>query len=202
MPKLVLVRHGESQWNAKGLWTGWTDIGLSEKGRQEARGAAMKLKDLSFHLGLSSDLKRAWETLDIIKETLNLADLPTSRHFEFKERHYGIYSGRNKWQIKESLGDKKFKQLRRGWDFPIPEGESLKDVYKRVVAGYKKHIYPEIKNSRNLLLSAHGNSIRALMKHLEKIDDDKITDIELDTGEIILYTISPFGKIINREKRK
>ena len=202
MSKLALIRHGESEWNAKGLWTGWIDIGLSEKGRQEAKGAAMKLKDLSFHHGLSSDLKRAWETLDVIKETLKLADLPTSRHPEFKERHYGIYTGRNKWQVKETLGGNKFKQLRRGWDFPIPQGESLKDVYKRVVAGYKKHIFPEIKNNRNLLLSAHGNSIRALMKHLEKIDDDKITEIELETAEIILYTISPSGKIINKEKRK
>ena len=202
MSKLALVRHGESEWNAKGLWTGWIDIGLSAKGRDEAKGAAMKLNDISFHHGFASDLKRAWETLEVIKDTLNLGNLPTSQHPEFKERHYGIYTGRNKWQVKKTLGDKKFKQLRRGWDFPIPQGESLKDVYKRVVAGYKKHIFPEIKNNRNLLLSAHGNSIRALMKHLEKIDDDKITEIELETAEIILYTISPSGKIINKEKRK
>ncbi|KKS98316.1 MAG: phosphoglycerate mutase [Candidatus Gottesmanbacteria bacterium GW2011_GWA2_43_14] len=201
MSNLALVRHGESEWNAKGLWTGWTDIGLSEKGRDEARMAGRKLSGIGFHHGFTSDLSRAWQTLELIKETLKMQNMPTSRHPEFKERHYGIYTGQNKWQIKKKIGEKNFRELRRGWDVPIPEGETLKDVYVRVVRGFENYLLPEIGKNRNLILSAHGNSIRALIKHLENIPDNLISEVEVATGEVIIYILSESGKVINKEKR-
>jgi len=201
MSKLALIRHGESEWNAKGLWTGWNDIGLSEKGKEEARKAGKTLSDITFHHGFTSDLKRAWETLELVKEVLGIKNLPTRRHAEFKERNYGTFAGKNKWEIKEQVGEEKFLAIRRAWNVPIPEGETLKDVHARVVKGYKKHIFPHVKNSKNILFAAHGNSIRALVKHLENVPDDKIAEIEIATGEILLYTLSQAGTVMSKEKR-
>ena len=201
MSKLALIRHGESQWNAKGLWTGWHDIGLTEKGREEARLAAKAISDITFHHGFTSDLKRAWETLEIIKQKLGLTKLPTRRHKEFKERHYGQYAGKNKWEIKEIVGDEKFLGIRRGWDVSIPEGETLKDVHKRVVKGYNKHILPHVKKGKNIIFAAHGNSIRALIKHLENVPDEDIASVEIATGEVYLYTLTLNGDVEKKEKR-
>lgn len=162
---LVLVRHGESQWNAKGLWTGWQDVSLTEKGKEQARQAATSLRDIPFHIAFTSDLSRSIETLNIIKRELGLDTLTTIKEPGFKERHYGKYTGKDKWQVKKEVGDEKFKRIRRGWDEAIPGGESLKDVYLRVVPHINKHIYPRIKKGENLLLSIHSNSIRAIVKH-------------------------------------
>src|SRR3990172_9681273 len=201
MSKLALIRHGESQWNAKGYWTGWYDIGLTEKGREEARRAGQAISDITFHHGFTSDLKRAWETLEIIKQSLGLTKMRTRRQSEFKERHYGRYAGKNKWKIKELVGEEKFIGIRRGWDVPIPEGETLKDVHKRVVKGYKKHILPHIKKGENIIFTAHGNSIRALIKHLEKVPDEDIASVEIATGEVLLYTLTQTGAVEKKEKR-
>ncbi len=198
---LVLIRHGESEWNAKGLWCGWIDVGLSEKGKQEAIFASTYIRDIKFDIAFTSDLKRASHTLEIIKKELDILSLPTLVEPAFKERHYGIYAGKNKWEIKEKIGEKEFKRLRRGWNVPISQGESLKDVYERVIPGYKKHILPAIQKGQNILFVAHGNSNRALMKHLENIPDHLISEVEIATGEVLVYKLDNSGKVIDKEKR-
>lgn len=198
---LVLVRHGQSEYNAKGLWCGWIDAKLTEKGRQEAKIAASLLTGIKFHIAFTSDLIRAKETLEIIKKEINHLDLLTIAEPAFKERHYGIYVGKNKWEIKQKLGDEEFKRLRRGWDVPIPEGESLKDVYTRVIPKFKERIVPSIMKGLNILFVAHGNSNRALIKHLEEIPDDLISTVEIATGEVLIYKLDKTVKVLGKEKR-
>lgn len=198
---LVLVRHGESEWNAAGLWTGWVDIPLSEKGREEARRAALFLKDIGFHVAFTSDLSRAYETLEIIVRELGITHIPQIREPAFKERHYGKYTGKNKWQIKQAVGEEQFKKMRRGWDVPLPGGETLKDVYGRVIPAFEKHIRPYIQNGKNILFAAHGNSNRALVKYLEGIPDELIAEVEIATGEVLIYKLDKRGRVVGKEKR-
>lgn len=201
MGKLVLIRHGESEWNKKGLWTGWQNVPLSEKGKEEAKNAAIALKDIEFHFTFCSDLIRASETLEIIKRELNITSLPTVRHEALKERNYGQFTGKSKWRIQKKLGLEKFKKIRRGWNEPIENGETLKDVFLRVLPYFKRSIFPYLTKDKNVLLVAHGNSIRALIKHLENISDRGIETIEIKTGEVLLYEIDTQGRILDREKR-
>lgn len=198
---LVCIRHGESVWNAKGLWTGWQDVSLSSKGKEEARQAAFLLKDIKFDIAFTSDLKRAYQTLEIIKEELSL-NIPTIKEPAFKERHYGIYTGKNKWEIQKSLGVEKFKKLRRGWNESIPEGESLKDVYQRVMKHFHKHLRPAIARGLNILFVTHGNTNRALIKYIEKIPDNQIAEVEMATGEVIIYRLNSQCLLISKERRK
>lgn len=198
---LALVRHGESAWNALGQWTGWTDIELTDAGREEARRAAEVLRDISFHIAHTSDLKRAQETLSIMLSHLNLT-IPVKKHAAIKERNYGSLTGKNKWKIKEEYGEEQFILWRRSWDNPVPDGESLKDVHARVVPYYKKHVLPDLKKGKHVLIAAHGNSLRALVKHLENIADEEIPHLEIATGEVYLYHIETAeGKILKKEIR-
>lgn len=199
--KLVCIRHGESLWNAKGVWTGWTDIGLSQKGRQEAKTAAAFLADIDFDGAFTSTLVRASETLQIIKTELNIPNLPTFADSAYNERNYGIYTGKNKWDVEREAGKDKFLDIRRGWDVPIPKGESLKDVYNRVIPAYEKNILPFMQEGKNILFVTHGNTIRALIKYLERISDQDIASVEIATGEILIYTLSSDGTLIVKEKR-
>jgi 2,3-bisphosphoglycerate-dependent phosphoglycerate mutase len=201
MAYLILIRHGQSEWNAKGLWTGWNDIDLNEKGREEARNAAEKLSDIKIDKAYTSDLKRAQQTLQEIKHKLKLQKLPTIIAPELKERNYGDLAGKNKWKVKEKYGEEQFKKWRRGWDEPIPNGESLKDVYSRVIPYYEKNILPAIKKGENILISAHGNSLRALVKNLDNISDSEISNLEIGTGEVYIYQINEKGKVIFKEIR-
>ncbi len=198
MSYLVLVRHGQSQWNAKAIWTGLTDIGLSEKGRAEARKAAELLKGVNFHIAFTSVLKRAKETLEEMEKVLGI-QLSVVENAALNERDYGDYTGKNKWEIKEQLGEAAFLKLRRSWDYPIPNGESLKDVYNRAVPYYQQHILPELKNGKNVLVSAHGNSLRALVKYLDNISDADIAKLEIPTGQVLVYSVDQAGKIISKE---
>lgn len=196
MAKLFLVRHGKSTWNDLGLWTGHTDVDLAPEGEQEARQAGLALRSETIHRAFVSPLKRARQTLEHIQKALELVDLEIQSHPAIIERHYGIHTGKNKWQVKEEIGEEAFQQLRRGWDTPIPEGETLKDVYDRVQPYYEETIKPHLSASRNVLLVAHGNSIRALIKHLEGLDDQQITAVEIGTGEVHCYDIDPSTETI------
>ncbi|MBI2612626.1 2,3-bisphosphoglycerate-dependent phosphoglycerate mutase [Candidatus Kaiserbacteria bacterium] len=200
MAHLLLVRHAKSKWNATGQWTGWTDIELSEEGVVEAKRAGEALRDIEIHKAYASDLKRATQTLDHIKVTLG-KEIETETDPALRERSYGIYTGKNKWEVKEQVGDAEFKKIRRSWDHPIPEGESLKDVYTRVVPYFEKHILPDLKMGKNVLVSAHGNSLRALMKKLDNISDEAICDLEVGTGEIHCYSFDKEGKVTGKEIR-
>jgi len=199
---LALIRHGESQWNAKGVWTGLTDVGLTAKGKQEAKAAAQLLTDMVFDVAVSSPLTRARDTRTIMLEALGQKDIETAESPALNERDYGIYTGKNKWEIQKELGDEAFLKLRRGWDYPIPQGESLKMVYERVVPYYKETLLPLLKAGKNILVSAHGNSLRALIKYLDGVSDADISHIELATGEIVLYEVSQEGHVVKRERRR
>ena len=195
MADLILVRHGESEWNKKDLWTGLADVSLSENGKKEARRVAFELSNLKIDIAYTSVLKRAKETLDIIKKVLNLHDLPETESKALNERDYGEFTGKNKWEIENVYGEETFKKIRRGWNYPIKAGETLKDVYNRVVPCYKQEILPKLKNGKNVLIVAHGNSLRALIKYLGSISDDDISNIELKTGEIYTYHVGRDGKV-------
>lgn len=198
---LILVRHGESEWNAKGLWTGLTDIGLTQKGKEEAQKAARAISDIPLNAAFSSPLSRARDTLRIMLETLGQTHVTVEESRALSERDYGVYTGKNKWEVQKSLGEAEFLKLRRSWDYPIENGESLKDVYARVVPYYERHIAPLVTQGKNVLISAHGNSLRALIKYLDHIPDKDISSLELATGEIIVYTIDRTGHVVSRERR-
>jgi len=201
MAYLVLVRHGQSEWNALGLWTGQEDIGLTEDGRAEARKAAEHLRDITLHKAHTSSLSRAQQTLEEIKAALEHTDLETVQHKALDERHYGDYQAKNKWEIKEQLGEEEFTKLRRNWDHPVPNGETLKDVHGRVLPYFEEHILQDLKDGKNIIVAAHGNSLRALMKHLEEVSDDKVHEVEIGTGEVVVYEINQDGKVLNKEIR-
>lgn len=198
MAKLILVRHGESEWNLKGLWTGWTDVPLTEKGRDEAYHAGEGLKKTTIDLAFTSKLTRAIQTLEVIKKVLDIS-VPTTEAEELNERSYGIYTGKNKWEVQKEVGDEKFTLIRRSWDYPIPEGESLKQVYDRVLPYYLQTIEPELKKGKNIIIAAHGNSLRALIKKLENISDENIPHLELATGEAYVYEIDSEGSVAGKE---
>lgn len=198
MAKLILVRHGESEWNAKGLWTGLIDISLSEKGKNEAKNAAEKLKGITIDISYISSLERAKQTWEIIKQKLNLKNVQEFENKALNERDYGILTGQNKWQIKEKYGEDKFLKIRRGWDYAIEKGETLKNVYQRVIPYYQQEILPKLVTGKNILISAHGNSLRALVKYLENIPDNEISKLEIATGQIYSYEIDNEGKILSK----
>lgn len=198
---LALVRHGESEWNAKGLWTGWTDVPLSEKGHTDAKKAGIQLKDIHFNLAYTSALLRAIQTLEEIKKAKGQSKIPTVSHKALNERDYGDLTGKNKWEIKKEFGEEQFMKWRRSWDSPLPNGEALKDVYERVLPYYKEIILPKLKSGKNIIIAAHGNSLRALVKYLDNISDDDISKLEIPVGQVILYQIDEDGKVVNKEIR-
>lgn len=199
MAYLVLVRHGQSEWNALGLWTGQENIGLTEQGKAEARAAAEQLRRITLHKGYASDLSRAQQTLEEIKSALGNTNLETTYHKALNERHYGDYQAKNKWDIKDSIGEENFTKLRRSWDHPVPNGETLKDVHARVLPYYEDTILNDLKEGKNVIVAAHGNSLRALMKHLEQVADDKVHELEIGTGEVVMYEIDEAGKMVSKK---
>lgn len=201
MAYLVLVRHGQSEWNALGLWTGQRDIELTNQGREEARRAVEHLKDIPLHKAHTSTLKRAKQTLEEIKQALDYTDLKTVEHEALNERDYGDYTAKNKWEIAEQLGEEEFTKLRRNWDHPVPGGETLKDVHARVLPYYEREILKDLKAGKNVIVAAHGNSLRALMKHLENYPEDKVHELEIGTGEVLVYEISEDGTVLGKEIR-
>ena len=201
MAYLVLVRHGQSEWNALGLWTGWTDVGLTKQGKKEAKLAAKHLHDIEIHAAHTSKLKRAKETLHEIKKVLKLAHIPTTEHEALNERNYGHLTGKNKWEIQKKHGEEQFKKWRRSWDHPIPGGESLKDVYHRVIPYFEEKILTDLKKGKNVIVAAHGNSLRALVKHLEQIPDHEVPYLEFGIGEVHVYQIDDKGRMKSKEIR-
>ena len=199
MSYLILVRHGESLWNEKGLWTGLTDVSLSQKGIEESKKAGEKLKDLPIDIAYTSPLKRAKETLYEIKNALGLSDLQSFENQALNERNYGVFTGKNKWEIQKEVGQERFQKIRRGWDVPIENGESLKDVYSREVPYYEREILPKLKSGKNVLIIAHGNSLRALVKYLENLSNNDVENLEIVTGEIYIYSFNEQGSIVSKQ---
>lgn len=201
MAYLVLVRHGQSKWNMLNQFTGHVDVELSEQGEQEARKAATLLKDITLNRAHTSDLKRAQRTLELILEELSLSEIEVKKHEAIKERNYGDLNGMNKDEAKEKFGEEQFKKYRRSWDVSPPNGESLKDTYDRAIPYFESEILQELKEGHNVIVAAHGNSIRAIVKHLEQISDEEIPGVEIGTGEIYVYEIADDGSVKNKEIR-
>ena len=200
MSYLVLVRHGLSEYNKLGIWAGWEDPELAPEGVEQAQKTGQELSDIHFDFAYSSDLKRATHTLDVIKTQIN-QEVPTTIDKALRERNYGDYTHKNKWQVKEEVGEEEFQKLRRSWDYPPPNGESLKMVYDRIVPYYESAILPKLKTGKNVLVSSSGNALRALVKHLENIPDDQVMNLEIGTGEAYVYQIDENGKILSKEIR-
>lgn len=188
---LVISRHGESEWNLLGKWTGWTDVGLTEKGRADTVRLGALLKDIRFDEAYTSALQRTHQTLDALLEGRGKGSLPTTQVAELNERDYGDLTGKNKWEVKAEIGEEAFNGIRRGWDYPVPGGETLKDVYARVVPYFEREILPKLQAGENILLVAHGNSIRALMKHLDHVPEADMAHVEMPFGQLLVYTFEP-----------
>jgi 2,3-bisphosphoglycerate-dependent phosphoglycerate mutase len=188
---LVLVRHGQSEWNLKNLFTGWRDVGLTEKGVEEAQSAGSKLREegLTFDIAYTSALKRAQDTLTLILEELGQPGLETVKNLALNERDYGDLTGLNKDDARKKWGEDQVLIWRRSYDVAPPGGESLKDTLARALPYYVRHIQPDVLSGRKTLVAAHGNSLRALIMAIEGLSPDQILKRELDTGVPIVYEL-------------
>ena len=196
---LAISRHAESEWNLLGKWTGITDVSLTEKGHIDSKMLGETLRGIHFTVAYHSEQHRTHQTLDGILETHGQTDLERREHSGINERDYGELTGKNKWEVQKEIGDEAFKGIRRGWDYPVPGGETLKDVHGRVVPFFDEEILPRLKKGENVLLVAHNNSIRALLKHLDNIEEAAIANIEIPFGQILLYHFTPEGRVDEKE---
>lgn len=199
--KLVLVRHSESEWNALGKWTGWTDVSITEKGAQEARLIGETLRDLDIDLAYCSRQIRTCETLLHLLTGADKHHVPHHHVEHLNERDYGDYTGLNKWEVLERLGEETFNGIRRGWDHPVPNGETLKMVAARAVPFYQDHLVPKLNQGKTVLVVSHGNTLRSLIKHLEDISDEGVADVEMPLGSILIYDINPHGRMHQKQHR-
>ena len=190
--KLVLVRHGQSEWNAKNLFTGWKDPKLTDLGIQEAikAGDLLETRNLKFDLMFTSDLFRAQETGRLILEQMNHADIQVIKDQSLNERNYGDLAGLNKDEAREKWGEEQVHIWRRSFDVPPPGGESLKNTAERVLPYFELEIMPKVKEGLNILVAAHGNSLRSLVMELEKISSEEIVKLEIATGDPLTYEYS------------
>ncbi|ASR53495.1 2,3-diphosphoglycerate-dependent phosphoglycerate mutase [Blastomonas fulva] len=213
MPQLVLIRHGQSQWNLENRFTGWWDVDVTEKGAEEARAAGRLMRDkgLDFDIAFTSLQTRAIKTLNLALEEMTRLWLPVEKDWRLNERHYGGLTGLDKAETAARHGDEQVHIWRRSFDIPpppmeagsefdlskdrryagiaIPNTESLKDTIDRVLPYWESRIAPELKAGKRVIISAHGNSLRALVKHLSGIADDAITSLEIPTGQPIVYEL-------------
>ena len=213
MPTLVLIRHGQSRWNLENRFTGWWDVELSEQGVAEAQAAGELLaaRGFDFDVCFTSLLTRAIRTLHLALGAMDRLWLPVHKHYRLNERHYGGLTGFNKQEMREKVGDEQVKIWRRSFDIPpppleagsdydvgadrryagvqVPASESLKDTIQRVLPYWEATIAPALKSGQRVLISAHGNSIRALVKHLSSIGDDDIVGVEIPTGQPLVYEL-------------
>jgi 2,3-bisphosphoglycerate-dependent phosphoglycerate mutase len=223
MYKLVLVRHGQSTWNLENRFTGWTDVDLTDQGRAEARAAGQLLREggYEFDLAFTSVLKRAIRTLNIIQAEMDLDWLPVTRAWQLNERHYGALQGLNKAETAEKFGEAQVKVWRRSYDVPppaleltderhpkfdrryagltpeqLPATESLKITLDRVLPYWHEVLAPTIQSGKRVLITAHGNSIRALVKYLDNISDADITELNIPTGIPLVYELDDNLKVI------
>lgn len=200
MPQLVLIRHGQSQWNLENRFTGWIDIPLSPQGEEEARSAGEKLKGFKFDKVYTSVLQRAIQTYEIAKEAAGLGDLPVEKDKALNERMYGDLQGLNKDECRQKFGAEQVQLWRRSYDINPPNGESLKDTAARVLPYYHAKIEPDLKAGKDILIVAHGNSLRALIMYIENISKENIVKLEIPTGVPIVYELDKDLKIVSKEE--
>jgi 2,3-bisphosphoglycerate-dependent phosphoglycerate mutase len=199
MATLVLVRHGESQWNLENRFTGWVDVPLSPKGVTEARSAGITLKGMVFTKAFTSKLKRAQDTLKLILEEMGVQDLPVEEDEALNERHYGDLQGLNKAETAKKFGDEQVHIWRRSYDIAPPNGESLKDTAARTLPYFRSKILPEIQKGRNILVAAHGNSLRSIVMELDKLTKEQVLKLNIPTGIPITYEIDQALKVLSKK---
>lgn len=209
MSNLILIRHGESQWNLENRFTGWVDVPLSPKGEQEAKAAGEKLKDYKFDLAFTSKLQRANNTLLFILQASGQTNIATEYDIALNERHYGALQGLNKAETAQKYGDEQVKIWRRSYDVPPPtdktelnpEGisESLKDTAARTLPYWEKNIAPQIKNGKNIIVAAHGNSLRSIVMHLDNLTKEQVLELNIPTGAPLLYVFDSNGTIVEKK---
>jgi 2,3-bisphosphoglycerate-dependent phosphoglycerate mutase len=178
-----------------------TDVDITEKGAADAHEVGTLLKDMSFDVVYTSEQRRTHQTLAGILKGSEHGEVTHHAHGALNERDYGNLTGKNKWEVQEEIGEEAFKGIRRGWDYPVPGGETLKDVYLRVVPFFDEEILPRLKRGENVLMVAHGNSLRALMKHLEAIHEDEMANVEMPFGHVHVYHVNPDGSIAYKQTR-
>ncbi len=195
MPQLVLLRHGESQWNLENRFTGWVDIPLSPKGEEEAREAGQKLQAFRFDCAFTSVLIRAQNTLRIVLEEIGQTGIPIKEDQALNERMYGELQGLNKAETAKKFGDEQVKIWRRSFDVPPPGGESLKDTAERVLPYYESQIRPELLANKTVLVVAHGNSLRSLVMRLEDLSREAVLELNIPTGAPLFYDMDDNGAV-------
>lgn len=199
MAKLVLIRHGESIWNLENRFTGWVDVDLTEKGKEEAKSAGTKIKSIKFDKAYTSVLKRAIDTLSLSLESAGQTDLPVVKDQAINERHYGDLQGKNKAETAKIYGEAQVHVWRRSYDVPPPNGESLKDTAARTLPYFKNVILPDVLAGKNIVVSAHGNSLRAIVMELDHLTKEEVLDLNIANGVPIVYDIDSTGKILKKE---
>ena len=200
MSSLVLIRHGQSQWNLENRFTGWTDVPLTERGREDALKTAAVLGDFRFDLAFTSRLQRASVTLDIILKALR-QDVPTVADSSLNERHYGDLQGLNKAETAAKYGQEKVLQWRRSYDIPPPNGESIADTAKRALPFFRWTILPLVQSGKNVIVTASGNSLRPMIQYLEHLGDTETAAMEVGLCTPFVYTFEG-EKLIRKEKRE
>jgi len=206
MPNLILLRHGESQWNLENRFTGWTDVPLSPKGEQEAREAGEKLRSYKFDKAFTSVLKRAIDTLNIVLKVIGQENIPIEYDEALNERHYGALQGLNKAETAKKYGDAQVKLWRRSYDVappkevtelnPLGMSESLKDTAARTLPYFESKIVPEIRAGKHILVSAHGNSLRSIVMKLDNLTEEQVIELNIPTGVPLLYVYDKAGNIL------
>jgi 2,3-bisphosphoglycerate-dependent phosphoglycerate mutase len=197
MGQIVLLRHGESQWNLENRFTGWVDVPLSPKGEEEARSAGLKLKSYRFDRAFTSVLIRANETLRIVLEAIGQTTIPIEKDQALNERMYGDLQGLNKAETAKQYGEQQVKIWRRSYDVRPPNGESLKDTAERVLPYYERRINPHVLAGETILIAAHGNSLRALVMHLDQLSKEEVLELNIPTGAPLVYRIGEGGKVLD-----
>ena len=207
MPILVLVRHGQSQWNLENKFTGWVDVPLTDLGEKEAKRAGGHLKGMKFDIAFTSDLQRAQKTLGIVLQETGQTGIPVIKDKALNERHYGALQGLNKAQTAEKYGDDQVKIWRRSYDVPPPKddsgfSESLKDTAARTLPYFDEKIVPYLKQGKNVLIAAHGNSLRSIVMHLEHLTKEQVLELNLDTGVPRVYELDKELKVLSSKDLK
>ena len=197
MARLVLLRHGESQWNLENRFTGWVDVPLSARGNQEAQLAGEKLRSFTFDRAFTSVLVRANETLRLVLEVIGQTAIPIEKDKALNERMYGELQGLNKAETAKKYGEEQVKIWRRSYDVPPPGGESLKDTAERVLPYYERTIKPYLLKGEAILVAAHGNSLRALIMELEHLSREQVLELNIPTGAPLLYELDKKGNVVD-----
>lgn len=196
MTYMVLIRHGQSQWNLENRFTGWVDVPLTPRGEAEAREAGRKLKDWRFDYAFTSVLQRAIDTLSLVLEVTGQTEIPIEKDHALNERMYGDLQGLDKTETAEKYGDHQVKLWRRSYDVRPPGGESLKDTAERVLPYYERHIQPKLLAGQNILVVAHGNSLRALVMQLNRLSTEDVLELNIPTGAPLLFEFDEGGGVL------